>query len=231
MGNDEIVKLLNCYSSDPLLFMHILFLDLASSTPLLALATDERTITVQPIGDPKAEEELVPLLKAMLRLAGCSYADLTHLAATIGPGGFMSIRTGVSLTNALAYTLKIPSVGIHLSDLWHARVLHLPASVWLHSTRRTQLFVRGFGAFAAHWPQPQVIELEELQTQLKSARQAGTSRRGTPYVGELIAEHEEVLRVRRFTRVKPMEDILPAFLRHLHYQSERTLLPWYGRKA
>ena len=65
---------------------------------------------------------------------------------------FMTIRVALSMANAMAYALKVPLAGMHLSDVWGARITRSGDAasprdwVWLHSTKKTHAFARGFGA-------------------------------------------------------------------------------------
>lgn len=225
--------------------MNILFLDTASSSPCFALCTEQQTLTLAPL--PKqGESRVIPMLEGALREAQWNYDSLTHIACVIGPGGFVSLRIGVTAANALAWSLGLPSAGVHLSKLWAARASIRPTSVmlstvneassvskhtgrptqhdnadflWLHSTRKTQLFVRGFGAFAGQFPEPRLIDLEE------ALKLQGN------YVGELLEEHEKALPgCVSLENIQPLEVVLPAFLTSLTY-GKQQLLPWYGREA
>lgn len=236
--------------------MRILFLDTASNSPSLALCNEQQTLALHSL--PKqGESQVIPLLEEALRQAGWRYEDhvnsqgehvagLTHIACVVGPGGFVSLRIGVTAANTLAWALSLPSAGIHPSDLWAARASIRPTSVmlsavseansvskhagrppqhdnadflWLHSTRRTQLFVRGFGAFKERFSGPALVDLEEA-----------ASLHGT-YVGELIEEHQKVLTgCKPLMEVPSLEAVLPSFLKNLEYRKQQ-LLPWYGREA
>lgn len=96
--------------------MHILFLDLASRKPAIALVTESETLNVVQRDEKILEHELLPLVEQILKSSNLSYNDLTHIACTRGPGGFTSVRLGVATANALAYALRIPIVGIPLTD-------------------------------------------------------------------------------------------------------------------
>ena len=211
--------------------MNILFLDTASKENLLAICNEEKTLALAHLTQ-KGDGEIVPAIENALKKAKLTYDDLTHVASSIGPGGFTSLRVGVTAINTLSYSLNIPSTGIHLSGLWAARVKKvvvarerpLPQSpnnfLWLHSTRRTQLFVKGFAADGTTTPCA-LFDLED------AAELCGQ------YVGELIEEHQKAL-----TGCTPMpkenllslEEMLPGYLSNLKYQKQQ-LLPWYGREG
>ncbi len=234
--------------------MPTLFLDTASKNHLLALCDRKKTLVTKNLPE-KGEGELIPKLEEAMKDVNLTYKDLTHLACAIGPGGFTSLRIGVTAVNTMAYALGLPSAGIHLSDLWKSRVrgvspFETPRRVtpsdfaepqrskivsrgghggapqgdagflWLHSTRRTQIFVKGFGADGTVTPTG-IFGLEDA-VNLKGS-----------YVGELIPEHQELLT--QCTPIPedelvPLEEMLPGFLAKLSYR-EQQLRPWYGREG
>jgi tRNA threonylcarbamoyl adenosine modification protein YeaZ len=107
--------------------LNVLFLDLASRKPTIALVTEEEVLKFVWKEEKILEHELLPLVEEMLASAGISLESpkiqeaketksLTHIACVTGPGGFTSVRLGVATANAIAYSLKIPIAGIPLSD-------------------------------------------------------------------------------------------------------------------
>src|SRR5260221_569253 len=84
------------------------------------------------------------------------------IACVLGPGGFTSLRVAVGLTNALAGTLDIPSCGIHLSDLYAALSMEKDF-LWLHSTKKKELFARGFGFFQSTFPEAKCFGIDEIE--------------------------------------------------------------------
>jgi tRNA threonylcarbamoyl adenosine modification protein YeaZ len=194
-----------------------LFIDLASHQGLLACVTEndvQRTVLVD---HRIADRELVPMVEKLLLDAKCSYKDLTNIACVVGPGGFMSLRVGVSLANTLSHMLKIPIAGIHLSELCLARSrsttpVHpfdklragqsLVASLfWLHSTKKDSLFVRSFGADFPQWKEPTHVGLQEFlssvagvhENQLVVVSQSPVHESPVAFFGELIPEHREAI--------------------------------------
>ncbi len=109
--------------------------------------------------------------------------------------------------------------GVHLSDLWHARIHQEADVLWLHSTKKELLFVRGFGALAKDIPEPVLVTFEDVKKDIRDT---------ADFIGELIPEHAKSLPVTMTEGVKPLTDILPALLETLTY-GEPPLLPWYGR--
>ena len=121
-----------------------LFLDIASHQGCIACADDMSTVASVPCTSRIADHDLIALIEQVLKQAAWSYQDLTHIACVVGPGGFTSLRVAVTFTNVLADQLGIPAAGVHLSDLYGARVPH-SQFLWLHSTKKQELFARSFG--------------------------------------------------------------------------------------
>lgn len=201
--------------------MNTLFLDLASHIGLLACATEGGVTAAKEVDQRVSDAEFLLLLEGLLREVQWGVQDVERIACVVGPGGFTSIRVAVAFTNALAFALNVPVAGIHLSDLWAARV-SLEDALWLHSTKKNEIFIRGFGTFAKIFPGATWKELSQLE---------GKIPQGAPWVGELLPDHERLLSSWGAARAeaKEVKEILPTFLTSLNYE-EKNLAPWYGRK-
>ncbi len=207
--------------------MHTLFLDIASHQGSIACVADDSTAAITPVDHRIGDSALMPAVESTLKNAGWSYRDLTHIACVVGPGGFTSLRMGVTLANTLADQLRIPAAGIHVSEVYFAR--HQPPAtshqqfVWLHSTKKTELFIRTFNIDDSEWQEPTLISLEKLVA-------GGQRLVAAQWAGELIPAHVEALASLHLQEMpmRPIEDVLPAFLKNQSYGSD-LLLPWYGR--
>jgi tRNA A37 threonylcarbamoyladenosine modification protein TsaB len=182
------------------------------------------------------DDQLLPTVERALTQANWTDRDLTHIACVTGPGGFTSLRVAVTLANTFADQLALPVVGVHLSDLYESRVtshelrenktletrdLCSRNFVWLHSTKKTHLFICGFGEHAFLWPDPVLISVEDLAAQLPE---------GSSIIGEILPEHREAIAGKHpeYPVIAPIPEILPAFLANLPY-TQSALTPWYGR--
>ncbi|MBI2636341.1 hypothetical protein HYW84_03390 [Candidatus Peregrinibacteria bacterium] len=211
--------------------MRILFCDTASHDGMIACVTDDKIAALDSIDHRIDDAGLVSRIEAMLTSAKWTYHDFTHIACVIGPGGFMSLRTAVALVNVMSHELDIPVCGIHLSDMYFARMplslYRLPAkqeirAAWLHSTKRFELFIRGFGSLKEKFPEPQRIAAGDLKHAISA---------GTRWTGELISEHRAIVAGTgaEEIRLETKEDTLPVFLKAQSYKKQ-TLQPWYGRE-
>lgn len=55
---------------------------------------------------------LAPAVSELLRQSNVQTSDLRAIAVTIGPGSFTGLRVGVALAKAMAYGLRIPTIGV-----------------------------------------------------------------------------------------------------------------------
>ncbi len=198
--------------------MNTLFLDFASNKKSLALVEGKKVV-LKSIDDHTDESKVMPLIESL--------GDFDRIVATTGPGGFMSLRVGLSLANALAWAKKIPVAGVHLSDVWSARVGGAGNFLWMHSTKKEFLFIRGFGKHSKEWPEAVLIGLEDAKRASEKLAQDASCE--VPFVGELIPEQAGVLSVEQM-KTKSMEDVLPEICKQAS-DSQPPLLPWYGRGA
>lgn len=169
------------------------------------------------------DDQLLPTLESALKQANWTDRDLTHIACITGPGGFTSLRVAVTLANTYGDQLQIPMIGINLSDLYKERlaVSDQRLAIWLHSTKKTHVFVRGFGDHAFLWPEPVLISIEDLATQLPE---------NAAIIGEILPEHREAISAKNptYPEIMPIVEVLPAFLSSQTY-TQTPLVPWYGR--
>ncbi len=198
--------------------MKCLFLDLASHDGLLACIDGQKTVSAIEVSNRTSDAELLPLVADTLKKAGWEMKDIQRIACVTGPGGFTSQRVAVTLGNTLAWGLHVPIAGVHLSDLYKARTSEENV-VWIHSTKKTLVFIRGFGEFEKQWPEAIAVELSTL-----------TLPADAMFVGELLPEHEEQCISQGGVKghVHSLSESLPAFVSSLSYD-EKPLEPWYGR--
>lgn len=212
--------------------MKIFFLNIASREGMVACVTPDAVLSSRTADTKVNDADLPVLMQEVWKEAGWEPKDITHIACVTGPGGFMSLRVGAATANALSWGLGVPLAGIHLSKLYEARlmvpqpVLHpqVPdGALWIHSTKKEELFVRGFGIYAATFPEPRHLTLAEFEGHL-----SGPFR----FMGELIPEHDAWLHAKDGQRAElhAIDDVLPGFLAGLAYGREISH-PWYGREG
>ena len=71
--------------------------------------------------------EIVPVIRAALDEAGCTFADLDAIAVTMGPGLAGSLLVGVNVAKSLACARALPLIGVnHLEGHLYANWLAPP---------------------------------------------------------------------------------------------------------
>jgi len=200
--------------------MKFLFFDIASHIASIACCTDKDTLSYHKCDSHIGDDELLPLIEEALDSAKWQYEDITSIACVIGPGGFTGLRVSVACANTLAHQLNIPAAGVHLSDYYHARTKEEDV-IWLHSTKKQEIFARGFGKFSTQWLEPTHLSLDECINNIPV---------GSHWMGELIDEHVVAISDKNLQKASLQDPviILPSFLSSLSYKEE-ILLPWYGR--
>jgi tRNA threonylcarbamoyladenosine biosynthesis protein TsaB len=62
-------------------------------------------------------QQLLTLIDQVLKKKKKSLKDITEIEINLGPGSFTGLRVGVSVANALSWTLKIPINGQKVGQL------------------------------------------------------------------------------------------------------------------
>lgn len=74
----------------------------------VALKKDKEIITALEGHNEFGSQTLLPLIEKLLKQNKLKFTDLTCIEVETGPGSFTGIKVGVSVANALAYSLNIP---------------------------------------------------------------------------------------------------------------------------
>lgn len=132
----------------------------------------------------------------------------------------MSLRIGITLANTLADQLTIPIAGIRMDRLYRSKLSVLSSQLfWLHSTQRSRLFLSDLSGES----EPQLISIDDLASHLSAS---------SGYCGELIPEHEELVKKTGATSIalESIKTSISALLEEQTYKSAQ-LEPWYGREG
>ena len=115
-------------------------------------------------------EHLMTVIAEALAKAGISYAELTKIAVSIGPGSFTGVRVGVSVARGLALALKIPAVGVTTAEAlaWATRELWPQRSVLVATKAGDRLAVTLFDDGGAVVKGPLLVTLAEAAELAKS---------------------------------------------------------------
>jgi tRNA A37 threonylcarbamoyladenosine modification protein TsaB len=192
-----------------------LFLNLASQKGAIACVTPDSVESSVAIDRQHSDDALIAMIDRALAKASWSLDLLTHVACITGPGGFMSLRVGVSAANAIAWAQNIPISGIPLWQIAHAQS---PGTTWVHSTKKSHLFLLSPSSTA----EPILVATEDLAAHLTP---------GTVVTGELIPEHQSLLvklGCMEVTNLPSIETVLPSVISAASF-GPPPVLPWYGR--
>lgn len=67
-------------------------------------------------GEKRQADRLLSLLDRVLKKNKLKLTNLMGIAVVKGPGSFTSLRIGVVVANTLAWSLKVPIIGVTASD-------------------------------------------------------------------------------------------------------------------
>ena len=96
----------------------LLAIDTSTRYAGIALADEQRVVDVQAWYSPvNHTTELMPAISNMLNRRGLKPASLETIAVALGPGGFSSLRVGMSVAKGIALAARLPLVGVGTLDL------------------------------------------------------------------------------------------------------------------
>lgn len=97
--------------------MHILAIETTGKYGSAAVIGDNGTAySMYSKNEMNHLQDIISISDAAIKAAGISKKDLTHVAASIGPGSFTGIRIGVTTARTLAQMLEIPCVAVSTLD-------------------------------------------------------------------------------------------------------------------
>lgn len=95
-----------------LVIMNTLVIDTSSNQIIrVGLKKDSMIDIIEQKIDARKAQVVLPMIDKLLKKHQLKSTDLTALEVHTGPGSFTGLRVGISIANALAYSLKIPVNG------------------------------------------------------------------------------------------------------------------------
>ncbi len=131
-------------------------------------------------------ERIFPAIDELLARNGVTYAGLSRIAVTTGPGSFTGLRIGLSAARGLGLALDIPVIGVP-SLLALSLSTRCDATAVLLDARRDEAYFQLFSGPAIPVGEPAILPMEEarrrvpagaeiLSSPLRRYRGAGQSR-------------------------------------------------------
>ncbi len=93
--------------------MNVLVID-TSNFPLAIAVMNENEVIAEMMINIKKNHSIqaMPLIETMLKAANLSPKEMERIVVSMGPGSYTGVRIGVTMAKTLAWTLKIPIVGV-----------------------------------------------------------------------------------------------------------------------
>ncbi len=154
-------------------------------------------------------ENILEYIKDLVK----DFNSLGNIIVVTGPGGFTSIRVGVTIANTLAYSLNIKVSGITLPNLL-AQSTDKKDYLFLHTSTKKHIFVKGYGKYSKIFPQ---MELYDIKTLINTI---GNNQ--TEYIGEFLdnQRHNNFIKIHYDINITKLFDTL---------EFTDTVEPFYGR--
>lgn len=93
--------------------MNLLALDTSNRFVSVALFSENGSILSKQKEMERGQgENLIPIIKELLKEAQKDISDITAVAVAVGPGSFAGLRIGIATAKAFGLALKIPVLGV-----------------------------------------------------------------------------------------------------------------------
>ena len=91
------------------------FLHIETATPICSVAVSREKEWLagrSDAGGMKHASSLSPMIREVMEEAGIAMSQLSGITVSAGPGSYTGLRVGVATAKAIAYSLKIPMIGV-----------------------------------------------------------------------------------------------------------------------
>ena len=146
-----------------------LSLDTASDWAGIALSEEGRALAELTWHCPRRHSvELMPAVEGLLERTAVSKEQLTAVFVCTGPGGYASLRVGVSTAKGLAFALSIPLVGVgrlEAEAYAHSSHPHPGPLCPLHLAGRSEVAWALYAGTASTWQElsaPRLSPIDDL---------------------------------------------------------------------
>ncbi|MGL4819202.1 MAG: tRNA (adenosine(37)-N6)-threonylcarbamoyltransferase complex dimerization subunit type 1 TsaB [Bacilli bacterium] len=182
-------------------------------------------------------ERVMPAIEQLMQSCNVSPGQLTEIVAGIGPGSYTGVRIGMTVAKTLAWTLKIPIVGVSSLEALAYNVQYFSGLIVpIVDARRKQVFTAVYesdGGTLRVVKQPQLMLVEDLIKELTKSEQP------IIVLGTDLAIHGEAFQERLGERVNTNLTHLGsaraanyiACAKHGKRENAHTIVPQYLRLA
>ena len=152
--------------------MIILAFDSTAKAASVAVSDDEKLLAVYTIDNGLTQSELLlPMAENMLKSLKLTFADVSLLAVSVGPGSFTGVRIGTALVKGIAFGRNVPCVELSTLDglcenLAGLRGILVPCM----DARRSQVYTATYssdGKKIEKLTEDRAIPIKELANELK----------------------------------------------------------------
>jgi len=143
----------------------LLALDTATNAVTVALYDGSAVVAESSTEDRLRHGELLaPAIDQLLRGAGVSPADLTRIAAGVGPGPYTGLRIGLATATTMAAALGIEAVGVCTLDIVAAAVEVEGPFLVATDARRKEVYWARYASALVRVGEPAVDHPEAVAT-------------------------------------------------------------------
>lgn len=174
-----------------------------STPPALSATASNRLLAEKSwLSRANDSEKMLPALFALLKSHQLQFSDVQGILVITGPGSFTSLRVGVTVANALAFSLKCPVYALDTFSLLQKQIksARLPKSYIFINAGRDQIYVHTISSSPSKYA---IWSLPDFLKEIKTPTQP------LYYYAELSAPQQKV-----FRELKP---------RHLHAIPQKDL--------
>lgn len=145
----------------------ILAVDTALGACSAALVAEGETLAHEHLPMVRGHAEtLAPMVDALMRGAGVSFAALDRIAVTTGPGTFTGQRVGLAFARALGLGLKRPVIGVTTLDAMAQEALEkhpqIATAFAVADAKRGEIYLGGRSISRGALMAPELILLEGI---------------------------------------------------------------------
>ncbi|HEC21275.1 MAG TPA: tRNA (adenosine(37)-N6)-threonylcarbamoyltransferase complex dimerization subunit type 1 TsaB [Candidatus Peregrinibacteria bacterium] len=161
-------------------------------------------------------------LKKLLTKQKTKWSELEGIVACHGPGGFTGTRVGVSVTNAIAFGLKIPLAKIDVFELYAQRYPEEKGFLVISKINPEEFLVRGFGNLKKMFSEVAIVSEQELIARIK--------KKEVKLTGEILPEEKKKLLLHKNLSWLSSRKPWQLSLEKISFQ-KKPVEPWYFKEA